>query len=79
MKLLSQLIKQFEEKHRRLPVKILISKEALVALSLQESVWKIWDGIPVELSDKSPKRFIFFKPKNLGVTVFNGEVRGFDA
>lgn len=42
------MVEKFQEKHDRLPLKIVVAPVALVALGLKKSVLPVWDGIPVE-------------------------------
>jgi hypothetical protein len=49
------MVEQYQERHKKLPEKIMVHPLALVALGLRRSVAPTWNGIPVECSDISPE------------------------
>jgi len=47
-KVLSQLLNQFEAKHKRRPARIVVTPLAALALAVKRSLRPIWQDIPVE-------------------------------
>lgn len=47
-KVLTLMVRRFQEKHSRDPLKIVVAPVALVALGIKKSVAPQWNGIPVE-------------------------------
>jgi len=45
---LTLMVRKFQEKHNRSPLRIVIAPVALVALGMKKSVAPTWNGIPVE-------------------------------
>lgn len=54
MKILSQMVDQYQRRHQKLPEKIVIHPLALVALGIRRSVAPMWNGIRVECREISP-------------------------
>jgi len=48
------MVEQYQQRHSRLPEKILIHPLALVSLGIRRSVAPLWNGIPVECREVSP-------------------------
>jgi len=77
MKILSQMVNQFQARHQRLPTQILIDPPALVVLTKRRSVSPTWRGIPVkcqEIHADLQKGTV----NGLGVVILGGELRGID-
>jgi hypothetical protein len=74
-KVLTQLVKQFTERHNRLPDEIVIHPVALAALAIKQSVAPLWNGIPVKCREVKPAKA---GTRKLGVTIVDGALRGFD-
>jgi hypothetical protein len=47
-KILSQMVEQYQNRHKKPPEKIIVHPLALVSLGLRRSVAPVWNGIPVE-------------------------------
>lgn len=77
MKLLTQLIDQFQAKHGRLPRQILVHPEALVVLAARQSVGPVWNGIQVRCVEISPGP-VAGPVQDLGIVIHEGAVQGLD-
>lgn len=75
-KVLTQMIKQYQDRHHRLPDEIIVHPVALAALALKKSVAPRWNGIKVKCRLVKPGPC--FSPRRLGITVYDGALRGFD-
>jgi hypothetical protein len=75
-KLLSQLVKQFQDQHQRLPQEIVIHPVALAALALKRSIATRWNGIPVICKEIKPDAKA--SGMRLGITIVDSALRGFD-
>ena len=75
-KLLSLLVKQYEDRHQRLPAEIVVHPVALAGLVLKSSVAPVWMGIPVKCEDVNPEAK--GDGSKLGVGVVDGNIQGFD-
>jgi len=53
-KILSEMVEQYQQRHHKLPEKIVIHPLALVALGIRRSIAPVWNGIPVECREVSP-------------------------
>jgi len=53
-KILSEMVDQYQQRHHKLPEKIVIHPLALVALGIRRSVAPVWNGIQVECREISP-------------------------
>lgn len=72
------MVEKFQERHGRLPLKIVVAPVALVALGLKKSVSSTWNDIPVEcrLFDESEVASKHVKAKVRSLGVFVKENRG---
>lgn len=77
-KMLSQLVRQFQEKHKRLPEKIVVHPAAMVVLAARKSLGPVWNGIPVVCEASKPKDLGDKQATMLGVTYFSESLRGYD-
>ena len=48
---LSQMLNQFEQRHARLPARIVVTPLALLLLAVKHSAATTWQGIPVQCRD----------------------------
>lgn len=74
IEVLTLMVRRFQEKHSRSPLKIVIAPVALVALGMKKSVAPTWNGVPVECrlfkeSEVAPPKYDRTKVKNLGIFV----------
>ena len=77
-KILSQLVEQFQQKHGRLPEKILVHPAAAVVLSFRKSLAPTWKGVPVVCEAVKPVDLGAAPATKLGVTVYKDLLQGFD-
>jgi hypothetical protein len=54
-KILTRMVEQYLERHKKLPEKIIIHPLALVSLGLRRSVAPVWNGIRVECEEVAPE------------------------
>lgn len=62
------MVEQYQQRHKKLPEKIIVHPLALVSLGLRRSIAPVWNGIPVEcreITQQDGKR----GGTRLGVTV----------
>lgn len=67
-KLLSQMVGQFQKRHKRPPERIIIHPLALVALGIRRSVAPLWSGIRVSCEEIQPRK-LAGEAKILGVYI----------
>jgi hypothetical protein len=77
-KMLSLLIDQYVEKHKKPPEKIVIHPSAMVVLSMRRSLGPVWNGIPVVCEATKPKDLGDKPATMLGVTLYRDYLQGFD-
>jgi hypothetical protein len=78
-KVLTLLVNQFKARHGgKAPKEIVVHPVALAALALKQSVAPRWNGIPVSCREIKPKPESQSDGANLGITVYEGVLRGFD-
>jgi len=76
-KLLTELVDQFQQKHRVIPRRIVVTPVALAVLALRRSVAPSWAGIPVECREIDADE-LAKSGTRLGVDVHGGSVVSFD-
>lgn len=69
MKILSQMLQQFQTRHRRLPSRIVVDPEAAVLLGARRSLAAFWNGVPVTCRKVDPKAKPDGPPRSLLVFV----------
>ncbi len=75
-KVLTLLVNQFKTRHGgKTPKEIVVHPVALAALALKQSIAPRWNGIPVVCREVEPEKI---GGENLGITVYDGVLRGFD-
>ena len=77
-KLLTQMVRQFQERHQRPPSRIYVDPLAAVVLVARRSVAPVWNGIPVEFREVdetvAPKK----EANVLGVCLLDDGLRAVD-
>lgn len=75
-KVLTLLVNQFKARHGgKMPGEIIVHPVAVAALALKQSVAPTWNGIKVTCREVKPTQA---GGLNLGITVYDGALRGFD-
>lgn len=77
-KMLSQLVEQYREKHRKLPEKIVVHPAAMVVLAMRRSLGPVWNGIPVVCEATKPRNLGDKPATMLGITIFKDHLQGYD-
>lgn len=76
-KVLTLLVNQFKARHDgKMPKEIVVHPVAVAALALKQSVAPRWNGIPVSCREIKPEKQS--NGVSLGITVYDGALRGFD-
>lgn len=78
MKILTQMVDQFQARHQRLPEQILVDPVALVVLGYRRSVAPKWKGISVKCRELTRPRKKAEAPNTLAVIAHGGQLRSFD-
>jgi hypothetical protein len=76
-KLLTEMVEQFQAKHRVVPRRIVVTPPALTVLALRRSVAQWWAGIPVECREIASGE-LASSGTRLGVDVKGDHVVAFD-
>jgi hypothetical protein len=76
MKLIKQMIQQYQAKHNRLPLQVLVHPVALTALALKKSALPMCDGVPIVCREVTVAPAV--DSLRLGITVIDGAIRTFD-
>ncbi len=76
-KLLSEMVEQFQAKHRVVPRRIVVTPPALTVLALRRSAAPMWAGIQVECREIAASE-LTSSGTRLGVDVLDDHVVAFD-
>lgn len=69
-KVLSQMLKQFEQRHNRKPLRIVVTPLAVLALTIKRSLAPTWEGIPVESRELKETEATDLPSEAKGLAVF---------
>jgi hypothetical protein len=77
MKILTQLIEQYQAKHNRLPVEIILHPLTLPVLAKRRCLSPTWKGIPIICRELEIPAKVE-NPTRLGIVIHDGYLRCFD-
>jgi len=77
MKLLSQMVEQYQRRHNCLPKKIVLTPLAMTGLAVKRTVGPVWNGVPVECREITSDDVVASGPC-LGLDLDGNQLVSFD-